>query len=215
MSIRWAAKHKYLAKGGADSNEQAQEEFYKTLTANYSKDFSEFGDLKNQILGKLQPIVNAGPGQYGFDAAQDASIRASAQDADAMATKNAQVAANQQITAANGGAAVMPTGAAEQLREEANVAGAQKLSSDQQKITQAGYEVGRENYNNALSGEEGVMGMMNPNSYAGAATSGGNAATNAVNAAVNADEGWMSMVGGALGGAGSVFSGAGTKLLGK
>ncbi len=80
---------------------------------------------------------------------------------------------------------------------------AQKLSSDENQITQAGYQAGQQNYEGALGAEENVVGMMNPNAFAGAATSGGSAATSAVNAETEAEEAgnsWMSLIGGALGG---------------
>lgn len=187
----------------AEANENAQTNFYNTLTSNYSQDFGDFENVEQGLLSKLQPIVNAGPGQYGFDQTEDTAMRGADIDSDAAAAQSAQQATQRQITAANGGADLMPTGAADELREEGDVNAAQKLSSDMNSITQAGYQAGQQNYENALSGEESVMGMMNPNSFASAATSGGSSATSAVNADTNAQEAsdsWMTMVGGALGG---------------
>jgi hypothetical protein len=201
-------------KGGADTNETAQENFYSTLTNNYNTDFGQFENLSKGLLDNLQPIVNAGPGQYGFTTAENNALNSAAINNGATAAHNAQVAANQQMVAANGGAADVPTGAEEELQQQGDVAAAQGESTALNNITQAGYAQGAQNYQNALSGEESVLGALNPNSYAGAATSGGNAATGAVNAETQADDGWMNMVGGALGGAGSVFAGAGTKAVG-
>lgn len=203
--MRWVSKVRIVNKNdeAADANQQAQTAFYNTLTQNYSNDFSQFEGAVNSLQSKLQPIVNAGPGQYGFDATEDAALRGAAVSNDAASASNAEQAANQQITAQNGGASLMPTGAAEELKEQSDVASAQKLSSDENAITQAGYAAGQQNYEGALSEEENTLGLMNPNTFAGAATSGGNAATGAVNAATNAAEAsdsWMQMVGGALGG---------------
>jgi hypothetical protein len=209
--MQWIRQTRFVNKGGADQNQQAQEAFYNQLTASYQTDFGQFESLTSSLLSKIQPIINAGPGQYGFDPTEDASLRSTAENADAAATHNAQVAANQQITAANGGAAVVPTGAEEQLQQEADLAGAQKLSSDEQAITQAGYAQGVQNYQTALGQEDAVMGLENPNNFAGAATSGGQAATSATQVAVEADDSWMNMVGGALGGAAGALTSYGLK----
>ncbi len=111
--VRWVSKKKIVNKNdsAAESNEQAQQQFYTTLTKNYNTDFGQFEGATDGLISKLTPIVNAGPGQYGFDATEDAAIRGQAITNDAAAAQNAEQAANQQITAQNGGAAVMPTGA--------------------------------------------------------------------------------------------------------
>lgn len=210
--MKWLSR-RYTNKGGADQNEQAQQDFYKTLTSNYNSDFGQFEGLTKGLQAKLQPIIDAGPGQYGFDATEDAALRGAATNSDAAAAQNAQEATNRQITAQNGGADLMPSGAQEELREQGNVTAAQKLASDQNTITAEGYQTGQQNYQNALSGEMSIARLEDPNSWAGSATSGGNAATNATNTAIQADNGWMNMVGGALGGAASIFSGAGTAAI--
>jgi hypothetical protein len=204
----WINNFELVMKVDADANANAQTAFYTQLTSSYTSDYNQFESVTSNLLNQIQPIVNAGPSQYGFAPAEDATLRSTATDADAAATQNAKVAANQQITAANGGAAVTPTGGAEELTEQADQAGAQKLSSDQLGITAAGYAQGTQNYSTALGQEDDVMGLMNPNSFAGAATGGGNAATGAVNAAETADNSWETMVGAGLGAAGAVFGGA-------
>jgi hypothetical protein len=210
--MRWVNPVRIVNKNdeAADANQQAQTAFYNTLTANYNTDFSQFEGAVNGLQSKLQPIINAGPGQYGFDAQENNALMSSAISNDAASATNAEQAANQQITAANGGSNLVPTGAAEELKQQTDVSSAQKLSSDENTITQAGYAAGQQNYDTALGAEESTLGLMNPNSFAGAASSGGGAATGAVNAATNAAESsdsWMQMVGGALGGVGSVLGG--------
>lgn len=210
----WKSPAIFLNKGGADSNEKAQENFYNTLTQSYQKDYGNFEDLTKSLMDTIQPIINAGPDQYGFSKAEDSTLRSTAENSDAVAAQNAQIAANKQIVAANGGSSTVPTGAEEELKQQADVAAAQKLASDEQTISKAGYEKGYQTWQTALGQEDTALGLEDPTRYAGAATEGGNAATNAVNAATQADSGWMSMVGSALGGAASVFSGAGTAALG-
>lgn len=203
--MQWINRFQLKCKVDADANANAQTAFYNQLTASYTSDYNQFQSVTSNLLSQIKPIVDAGPSQYGFAPAEDATLRSTATNADAAATQNAKVAANQQITAANGGSSLTPTGGAEQLTEEANLAGAQKLSSDQLGITAAGYAQGTQNYQTALGQEDDVMGLMNPNSFAGSATGGGNAATSAVNSAENADNSWETMLGAGLGAAGSVF----------
>lgn len=203
--MKWISPVKFINKNdqAADANQAAQTAFYNTLTANYNSDYSQFEGATESLQSTLQPIISAGPGQYGYDPTEDAAIRGSALNADAASAQNAQVATQEQITAQNDGASLTPTGAMDELRQQGDVAAAQKTATDQNAITQAGYAAGNTNYTNALSGEENVLGLMNPSNFAGAATSGGNAATGSVNAATNAAEAsdsWMTMVGGALGG---------------
>jgi hypothetical protein len=204
--------------GAAEANQQAQTQFYSTLASNYNTDFGQFEGAMNNFNAKLDPIINAGPGQYGFDATQDAAIRGAAIDNDAAAGKNAAQATEQRITAANGGADLMPTGATEQLRQEGNMAAAQKTASDQNAITQAGYKAGQDDWKKALGYKEDALSLMNPNAFAGSATGAGNAATGAVNADVNAQQAstsWAGALGGALGSAagGLLPGGAFTKLI--
>jgi hypothetical protein len=210
MKLIWKSK-RFLNKVDADQNATAQANFYTQLTANYNTDFGQFESVSQNLLKQLQPIVAAGPSQYGFSTAEDANLRSTATTADAAAVKNAQIAANQQITASNGGAKLMPTGAADQLKQEADVAGAQKLSSDEEGITAAGYTQGVQNYDTALGAEGSVMGLMNPNNFAGAANQGGSSANGAIEAATQADDGWMSMIGGLAGGTASALTSWGLK----
>jgi hypothetical protein len=200
----------------ADANQASQTAFYNQLTANYSSDYTDFEGAEKTLQSQLQPIVAAGPSQDGFSAAETNSLDSTAISTGAAAATNAEQAANQQITASNGGAALMPTGAQDQLKQEADITSAQNLSSNLQGIQQAGYTQGVQNYDTALSAESGVLGLMNPNSYAGAATGAGSAATGAVNAATSAaqaSDSWMSLVGGALGGATGALTSYGLNTL--
>jgi hypothetical protein len=211
--VRWISTFKVINKNdsAADANQAAQTQFYQDLSANYNTDFGQFEGAMTTFQSLVQPIVNAGPGQYGFDPTEDAAIRGSSINADAAAAANSEQAANEQITASNGGAAVTPTGAQEELKEQGDVAAAQKVATDQNTITQAGYQAGQQNYDTALTAEQNALGLMNPNNFASSATSSGNAATGAVNAATNAAEAsdsWTQIVGGALGGVGTALQGS-------
>jgi hypothetical protein len=197
--MQWISRIRFINKD-ADDNAAAQTAFYTTVTANYNADYSQFEDLTGSLEKQLQPIIAAGAEQYGFSATQDAAIRTQATETDAAAARNSEQATNQQITASEGGADLLPTGAQEQLRQQGNVAAAQKNASDQNAVTQEGYAQGALNYNNAVADQTKVLGMIDPNSDANSVSTAGNAANGAISAETAADSGWMSMVGGALGG---------------
>ncbi len=205
--IIWKSRRKAQNKNdsAANANQTAQTNFYNTLTQNYNQQYGQWTDQMGKLNSVISPILNAGPGQYGFAPGEDAAIRGGAITADAAAATNAEAATNRQITAENGGASLMPTGAADELKQQSDVAAAQKTASDQNTITEAGYAQGNANYNGALSADEFALGSMNPNAFAGAASSGGSAATGAVNAATNADAAsmsWLGALGSAAGGIG-------------
>ncbi len=217
--MRWAARTRYNNKNdsAANANQTAQTNFYNTLTQNYNQQYGQWTDQMGKLNSVISPILNAGPGQYGFAPGEDAAIRGGAITADAAAATNAEAATNRQITAENGGASLMPTGAADELTQQSDVAAAQKTASDQNTITEAGYAQGNANYNGALSADEFALGSMNPNAFAGAASSGGSAATGAVNAATNADAAsmsWLGALGSAAGGAVGGWASGGFKMPG-
>jgi hypothetical protein len=188
-----------------DDNSRAQADFYKTMTANYNTEFGEQQNIMSSLLTKLQPIVAAGAGQYGYDTTEDASLRSTATDTDAKAFSDQGVKLDNQMAAQNGGVdGAVPTGAKEQLKQQLGVEQAKKISSDQQAITQAGYDKGATDYNNAVAGEENVMTQVNPSSAANAVSSAGDAATGAEKAANESANGWMTLAGTALGGAASI-----------
>lgn len=209
----WQLQRRFLNKSdsAATDNEEAQTNYYNTLTSNYSSDYSQFEGLQSSLMNTLSPIVNAGPSQYGFSTGETNALNSSAINAGAASTNNAQVAANQQIIAANGGSAAVPTGAQEELMQQADLSGAQSTASALNNIQLEGYQQGTTNYNNALSGEMSILSADNPNAWASSTTSAGSAATGSVNAltsAEEADNSWETALSGAIGGIGSTVLGA-------
>ena len=207
MKYQYKARVRFLAKGGADANESAQSQFYDVLTQNYKTEFAENQALSNSLQQLINPIIQAGEGQYGFDTTEDNALRSDATNQDVTAFTNQKQALQNEEAAQNGGVSVMPSGAQEQLNEELGVQQAQKIANDQTAITEAGYTQGRQDYQNAMNEEFGLLSNTNPNAYASSAVGGGNAVNGAVQAEAAMDNSWMSVVGGALGGAGSAFGG--------
>ena len=205
MIIQFKSRVRILCK--EDDNSRAQAAFYATQKTNYNTQFAEQQNIQNSLLAKMQPIVAAGPGQYGYDATEDTALRASATDTDAKAFSDQSVKLDNQFTAQNGGVSgATPTGARDQLKQQLAVDAAKKNCSDQQGITLAGYNQGSSNYKDAVSGEEGIMGQNNSSTAANAVSTAGQASTSATTEANNAGNAWMTLAGAAIGGGASVLS---------
>jgi len=211
MAVIWTNTVRFLNKGGADANEQAQANFYSTLTQNYSQMFGDYTSALNYFQGQLTPIINAGPGQFGFTGAETAALRSGATETTATQYGNAAKAIGEKMATAGGGNTYIPSGAATQMQGQLASAGASQEAQSQNAITQAGYQQGQQNYWSALGAYGGSM--PNPNAFAQSAVGAGGDVNNAIEAEVQADQGWMGALGGALGGLGSAFQGAGTKAV--
>jgi len=195
-----------MNKGGADANAAAQTSFYNTLTSNYASMFSNYTSSLNFMQGQLKPIIQAGPGQFGFSGGETAALRSGATENTAQQYGNAAKAVGEKMATAGGGNTYVPSGAATQVQGSLASAGASQEAGAQNQITAAGYQQGQQNYWSALSGYAGVM--PNANAFAGSANQGGQDATSAIGTEIQADQGWEGALGGALGGVGSALGGA-------
>jgi hypothetical protein len=193
----------------AKANQQAQTAFYNTMTQQQATAFAENQDLYKTVKSVTEPIVQAGPNQYGFTPAEDQLLRgqisSSASQAEANSINAEQLRERQQA----GGASLLPTGATAQLATDVNVLGEQQKATNLTNERLAGYQAGNQNYLQALNALTGEQNIVNPTSYASAATGAGNAATGAVNTLDSERTTFQGVVGGLLGGVGSVLSGAG------
>jgi hypothetical protein len=207
-----------LACGGGPSQSQQdiatqQQKFYSTMTSNYGQVFAG----QQAILGSLQsawkPILDAGPGQYGFTPAEDAAMRTQATTGVAQNYKFASQATGNAAATMGGGNSFLPSGANSQIQSQIASAAAGQQSAEQLGITEAGYGVGRQQFDKASAALGGVASMMDPTRYAGAAS---NAGADAYSSAkinqdmVNAASPWNAVsgiLGGALGAGLGAFTG--------
>lgn len=168
-----------LCKGPSASQTSiaaGQQGFANTLTQDYGTTFANQASTLKNLTNSLTSTVNGGPGQYGFSAQEDKGLRTQADTGTAGAYQAAKQATGEAVASAGGGNAVIPQGVTSQLAaENANAAAAQQ-SNQQLGITNAGYQQGNTNYNNAVSGLSTVSQIENPNATAGQATSASNAA---------------------------------------
>lgn len=209
------------AKGASqqekDLNKQ-QAEFYKTMTADYEAQFAKQSAVIDAINKVAQPILAAGPGQYGFAPAEDTAYRTQASEGTAANYQAAKKAVGEQLATAGGGNEFLPSGAADQINAQVDTAAAADESNKALQITEAGYAKGAQNYAEAANMESQAAGLINPLGYSGAATSAGSSAFQGADTIQQQDSAaspWGA-IGGLLGGAASAFTGGfGTALGGK
>ena len=207
------------ACGASSQQKQIEGQQQQLLTQMTDQSKQVFGD-SSQVFKDLHdsyaPIVAAGPNQQGFSAAEDSALKSSAITNTGQAYKNASQAVKEADVAVGGGNAYLPGGAEIGRNIEVANEGAAKTADSLNKIDQANYATGRENYFEAAKGLSGAPDAFNPATSAGsAAVNSGQAAAQTADQIAQENNSWVSAVTGALGGVvGSVATG-GMKNLGE
>lgn len=209
--------------GGASKTDkqlaQNESQFTNQLQSNYTSQFQGQKAILGQLSAAFEPIVAKGPSQYGFAPAEDSALRTQATEGTAQQYQNAKQATGEALASAGGGNSVLPTGTAAGLQANNAVAAAGQESQQLLGITNAGYQQGNQNFNNAAAGLSGVASQMQPLGYAGAATSASGQAfseADTVNQEEQAAKQQMwSTIGGIAGAGASFIPGVGGAVLGK
>src|SRR5690242_2392867 len=128
---------------------QAQIGFYNALTQNYKTTFGQNQAILNELQSSLAPIIAAGPNQQGFSQGELTALDTQATDASAQNYKQASQALNERFAAA-GGNQFIPSGAQEQLNSELATSSLNNLTNNRLGITEKGFDVGRQNFTNAV-----------------------------------------------------------------
>lgn len=169
--------------------------------------FGASSSVFNNIVGGLQQIVNGGPSQAGYSAAELNAKNAAAVQGGATMARNLAGAAGSSAAAVGGGNTATP-GAVMTAELNAKTAAAGETAGAENTIVQQDYEQGNKNYENAVSAEENLPNVFNP-----ATASEGQvntAATNATNVQKEMDtqsNWWQPMVTAAIGGVSKVATG--------
>jgi hypothetical protein len=186
-----------------------QASFFDTMTTSYGQMFAGQNAILSALKTAFQPILEAGPGQYGYTKAEDRALRTQASEGTGASYKMAKQAVAEG-QAASGGDAFIPKGATAEVNAQLASTAAAQEAQQQLGITTQGYEIGRQNFGQAASALGGVAGMMNPTGYAGASTGAGSSAAGTGKDAFemastiqqqNAAASPWNIVGGVLGGA--------------
>lgn len=196
--------------GAEDATSAAQADFYNQLTSSYKTEFSQFGNIANALTSTFTPILQAGPGQEGFSAAEKNALNSNATENTASQYGNAAQAIAQQGAAQGGGNAFLPSGVTQQLQAQNANAAAGSLASAKNTIVQNDYAQGQQNWLTAAQELGSTASMLNPTGFANAATGAGSAASTTENNIANqANSLWQAGIGAAGGLAGGVtYSGA-------
>jgi hypothetical protein len=184
-----------------------QQAFYKQLTQQYQTVFGENQAITSALTSQFTPILQAGPSQTGFSAAQDTAMRTQNTENVATSYAQAQRATAQILAAKGGGNTFLPSStAANILAGNANAAAATRAQGENQ-ITQANYAQGYQNWQTAANVLGSTAGLLNPTGYAGVAnTSGSEASKSATSLANSAYAPWGAAMG-ALGSVGAAWAG--------
>lgn len=190
-----------------------QQNFYNQLSQEYSTVFGQNQAITGALTSAFTPILQAGPSQQGYSAAELQALNTQASEGVATDYGQAARATAQQLAARGGGNTLLPSSVSANIQAAtANQAAAQRASA-LNTIQQQNWAQGYQNWNTAANVLGSTAGLLNPTSYSAQATSaGGQAATSANQIAQENFAPWgaaMGAVGGILGGA------TGTKLLGK
>ena len=192
--------------GGATStqNELQQEEadFYKTQIQAYNTAYSNFKDIQDTLNKQFAPILQAGPGQMGYTPQELTDLNTMAAEGTAGYYQQAQRALAQNEATLGGGTSNinMTAGASADARARLAAAAAGQSAQQRLQIQQQGYDIGRQQYGEAISGEEALAAGWNPNQFAGSATGAGQTASAQANQiAEQQQQAWGSVLG-ALGG---------------
>ena len=220
MENNWTEKiDRYIREGrtvsggcGASSGLKAAASAASTVASNAASEaqtvFGASSTVFNNLIGGIQRIVTGGPSQQGMSAGEfNASQAAITQNTAALA-RNLKGAAGSAAAAIGGGNTVTPAGGTEASLLAADTTAAEQGATAQNQLVQQNYDIGRQNYNQAV-GEE----MQLPNVF-GTSTGATNAATGAQGAnltaqqAVNTENNWWQpMVTAAIGGVSGALTG--------
>lgn len=154
---------------------QQQLQFNNQLMALFNKQYASQQNVLNYLQGQVKPIIARSEAGQGMSAAAEAAMRTSATDTIAGNEQAAQQALNQREAQQMGGSNIMPSGVNAQLDAALLDSAARQQSGAQLGITQYNQNLANSNLWNSLNVMSGNAAMMNPQSYAGEATSGSGA----------------------------------------
>ena len=153
-----------------------------TLQGNYANNYGIQQNIIGTIRSALNPIVDKGPNQTGFNPSEAAAINTNAIDTAGQQAKALQQQINTQAAGrGGGGSSGLKTGATTALDTGANQLVANNLATTENAATEANYAQGNANYNAAIGGLNSLSNELNPNQYASLANSSANNAFNEAN----------------------------------
>jgi len=199
-------------KGASDQQvelEKQQADFYSSLKDSFAAEFAGQEAILKSLDTAMEPILKAGPNQYGFSLEEDRALKGQAIDQTAENFAKSERSLQNSIAARGGGNVFLPSGAEAQLKEETYNAAAKTKSDALRQITEKGYEEGRNNWLSAAATLGKTAATYNPSGVSNSATNAGNSAAaeeNKITEENNAANPW-SIAAGVIGGGVSALAG--------
>jgi hypothetical protein len=187
---------------GQQSALAADSDFRKTLTSSYNTDFNDAQGIFNELNGRLQGIVDAGPQQQGYSPQVLATMNAQATNNARAGAADTKFAASTKPTL-SGSSEAIQKGAATQVNATADTTAGQNAENQQAEITQQSAQIGRQNYDAAVKEEGALPGAtMDPVNNAGEAVTGAeNVAGKQAGENAQTSSSWMGLAAGIAGAA--------------
>lgn len=184
---------------------QADTTLSNTIMSDMNLNFAENAQILDSLKGASEPIVAAGPYQFGYNPAETQALRSQASDLTTKGAQDAEIASGAKMATAGGGTSLLPSGAEAAIGAGINANAAFQNSQQQQQITEAGYEQGNKNFNTAETVLAEAPGALeNPiTGMANAAVGANNSTSSEANAITAANQAWMAPLAGLVGSLGS------------
>lgn len=182
--------------------QQEEADFYKNQIQAYNTAYSNFKEIQDTLNKQFQPILDKGPGQMGYQPAEETALRTQANEGTARNFEQAQRALQQRIAAQGGGTSNVniTSGGSQSLQADLAAAAASEQSNENLGITTSGYDLGRQMWTEAVQGDEALAAGWNPNAFSSSTVSSGNAAASEANTIAQQQNSLWGSVLGALGG---------------
>lgn len=193
------------ATGAQEEQLASAENISSQMNTDFTNVFGENQAILKNITDALEPVVAAGPGQYGYSAAEDAAMRSQATENIAQAGRAATDTTRSAMAAEGGGNIYLPSGSEEAIESGLAAQTAEKQAEAQSTITQAGYETGRKNFFQAEGALTAAPGAVeNPATELGkTAVGAGSSAAEQANQVAASNAAPWEMAAGLIGGLGS------------
>jgi Tol biopolymer transport system component len=155
----------------------AQQQFYTTLSNEYTQIFGQSQGITSALTSAFLPILQAGPSQTGFSPSEENALRTQNTQNVATDYAQAQKATASILAARGGGNTMLPSSVTSNILASNTNAAAATRAQGENSITQANYAQGYQNWNTAANVLGSTAGLLNPNAYSSSATTAGGAAS--------------------------------------
>lgn len=138
------------------------QDFAKTVQSEAGDIFADASSVFHKIMGGIDGILTGGPSQFGESAGELSATNAAIMEAGAAEARNLKGAAAATVGAIGGGNVVAPAGATQATVLSAEQKAAEDTATAKNLNLQRGFEIGRENFQNAEKVALNAPSVFNP-----------------------------------------------------